>query len=81
MQQCQLSCQLILHGFILWTRTQHSLSDEPEVREFDPEATALQPYQDQTYQPVYFISESFADAKEKFRYLDVHAKYASTQRG
>uniref|UniRef100_A0A3Q3X930 Tyrosine 3-monooxygenase n=1 Tax=Mola mola TaxID=94237 RepID=A0A3Q3X930_MOLML len=45
----------------------HSLSDEPEVREFDPEATALQPYQDQTYQPVYFISESFADAKEKFR--------------
>lgn len=48
--------------------TQHSLSDEPEVREFDPNAAALQPYQDQTYQPVYFISESFADAKEKFRY-------------
>uniref|UniRef100_A0A674NA72 Tyrosine 3-monooxygenase n=1 Tax=Takifugu rubripes TaxID=31033 RepID=A0A674NA72_TAKRU len=45
----------------------HSLSDEPEVREFDPDAAAVQPYQDQTYQPVYFISESFADAKEKFR--------------
>ncbi|XP_020786750.1 tyrosine 3-monooxygenase [Boleophthalmus pectinirostris] len=45
----------------------HSLSDEPERREFDPEAAAVQPYQDQTYQPVYFVSESFADAKEKFR--------------
>lgn len=45
----------------------HSLSDEPERREFEPEAAAVQPYQDQTYQPVYFVSESFADAKEKFR--------------
>ncbi|XP_077453391.1 tyrosine 3-monooxygenase [Stigmatopora argus] len=45
----------------------HSLSDEPEIREFQPEAAAAQPYQDQTYQPVYFVSESFADAKEKFR--------------
>ncbi|NP_001265797.1 tyrosine 3-monooxygenase [Oryzias latipes] len=45
----------------------HSLSDEPETREFDPEAAALQPYQDQNYQPVYFVSESFSDAKEKFR--------------
>lgn len=53
---------------------QHSLSDEPEVREFDPESTALQPYQDQTYQPVYFVSESFADAKEKFRYF-IHAAH------
>ncbi|XP_061773725.1 tyrosine 3-monooxygenase [Nerophis ophidion] len=45
----------------------HSLSDEPETREFHPEAAAVQPYQDQTYQPVYFVSESFSDAKEKFR--------------
>lgn len=50
---------------------QHSLSDEPEVREFDPDSAAVQPYQDQTYQPVYFVSESFADAKERFRYLSV----------
>ncbi|XP_058501029.1 tyrosine 3-monooxygenase [Solea solea] len=45
----------------------HSLSDEPETREFDPEAAAVQPYQDQTYQPVYFVSESFSDTKEKLR--------------
>ncbi|XP_074083704.1 tyrosine 3-monooxygenase isoform X2 [Macrotis lagotis] len=45
----------------------HSLSEEPEVREFDPDAAAVQPYQDQTYQPVYFVSESFSDAKDKLR--------------
>ncbi|XP_048339223.1 tyrosine 3-monooxygenase isoform X1 [Sphaerodactylus townsendi] len=45
----------------------HSLSDEPELRDFDPDATAVQPYQDQTYQPVYFVSESFSDAKAKLR--------------
>ncbi|KPP71259.1 hypothetical protein Z043_109847, partial [Scleropages formosus] len=45
----------------------HSLSDEPEKRQFDAEAAAVQPYQDQNYQPVYFVSESFADAKEKLR--------------
>ncbi|XP_043938679.1 tyrosine 3-monooxygenase isoform X2 [Protopterus annectens] len=49
----------------------HCLSDEPELRDFDPEVTAMQPYQDQNYQPVYYVSESFADAKDKLR------KYAS----
>ncbi|KAL0628983.1 Tyrosine 3-monooxygenase [Plecturocebus cupreus] len=47
---------------------QHSLSEEPEIRAFDPEAAAVQPYQDQTYQPVYFVSESFSDAKDKLRW-------------
>ncbi|XP_047630035.1 tyrosine 3-monooxygenase isoform X2 [Phacochoerus africanus] len=45
----------------------HSLSEEPEIRAFDPDAAAVQPYQDQTYQPVYFVSESFSDAKNKLR--------------
>ncbi|KAM9220515.1 tyrosine 3-monooxygenase [Dugong dugon] len=50
----------------------HSLSDEPEVRAFDPEAAAVQPYQDQTYQSVYFVSESFSDAKDKLRSYAAH---------
>ncbi|CAK6449868.1 unnamed protein product [Pipistrellus nathusii] len=45
----------------------HALSEEPEIRAFDADAAALQPYQDQTYQPVYFVSESFGDAKDKLR--------------
>lgn len=77
----QLNCQLTLCVF-LWTLLQYSLSDEPETREFDPEAAAVQPYQDQTYQPVYFVSESFLNAKEQFRYFRLGAcKHTRTQRG
>lgn len=45
----------------------HALSDKPEHRPFDPASTALQPYQDQEYQPVYFVADSIEDMKEKFR--------------
>ncbi|XP_026885009.2 tyrosine 3-monooxygenase [Electrophorus electricus] len=45
----------------------HALLEETEKREFDPETVAVQPYQDQTYQSVYFVSQSFSDAKEKLR--------------
>ncbi|XP_078077221.1 tyrosine hydroxylase 2 [Mustelus asterias] len=45
----------------------YSLSGEPQYKAFNPDATAIQTYQDQTFQPVYFVAESFEDAKSKLR--------------
>lgn len=45
----------------------NALSDKCEHRPFEPAQTALQPYQDQEYQPIYYVANSFEDAKEKFR--------------
>ncbi|XP_064542478.1 tyrosine 3-monooxygenase [Drosophila montana] len=45
----------------------HAISDKCEHRAFEPAATAVQPYQDQEYQPIYYVAESFEDAKDKFR--------------
>ncbi|XP_071477423.1 protein henna-like [Diadema antillarum] len=44
---------------------QYCLSDEPEVRPFDPEKTSTTPYPVTKYQPIYYLAESFQDAKEK----------------
>lgn len=36
---------------------------------FDPFRASIQPYPITSYQPTYFLAESFKDAKEKLRYI------------
>lgn len=50
----------------------HAISDKPEHRPFEPALTAVQPYQDQEYQPIYYVADSFEDAKDKFRLAESH---------
>ena len=45
----------------------HALSETPEYRDFDPSSASTQEYDDQSYQSVYFVAESFEDAVDKFR--------------
>lgn len=51
----------------------HCLSDAPERRPFDPEKAAVQPYQDVEYQQLYFVADSFDQAREQLRQY-VHTK-------
>ncbi|XP_073724256.1 phenylalanine-4-hydroxylase [Misgurnus anguillicaudatus] len=51
---------------------QYCLTDKPKLHPFEPEKTILQKYPITEFQPVYFVAESFEDAKEKVR------KFAST---
>ncbi|KFD70889.1 hypothetical protein M514_17011, partial [Trichuris suis] len=41
---------------------EHALSDKPEHQQFDPSITSITKYQDQTYQDLYFVTESIEDA-------------------
>ena len=47
--------------------SQYCLTDQPKLQPFDPDKTSLQKYPITEYQPVYFVAESFEDAKEKVR--------------
>lgn len=44
---------------------EYCISDKPELRPFEPEKTAVQSYPITEYQPVYYVAESFEDAKNK----------------
>ncbi|KAJ1654278.1 hypothetical protein IWQ61_005765 [Dispira simplex] len=46
---------------------EYCLSDTPSRRPFEPSKTCVQKYPVTEYQPVYFVAESFNDAKEKVR--------------
>jgi len=41
------------------------LSGKPELKTFDPEVTGLQKYPITEHQPIYFVTESFEDAKQR----------------
>lgn len=47
---------------------QYCLTDKPKLLPFDPEKTSVQKYPITEYQPVYFVAESFEDAKDRVRY-------------
>lgn len=42
---------------------------------FDPFRASIQPYPITSYQPTYFLAESFKDAKEKLRYISYSILY------
>jgi len=44
---------------------EYCLSDKPEKRPFEPEKTGIQEYPVTEHQPVYFVTESFEDAKRR----------------
>ena len=46
------------------------------MKEFDPSSTALEPYQDYDYQPVYFVAKSFEDAKQKVKSVALWSRTA-----
>lgn len=46
---------------------EHCLTDKPEHRPFIPEKAAVQPYQDQDFQMVYFVAQSFEEAKAQIK--------------
>ncbi|XP_077640396.1 tryptophan 5-hydroxylase 1 isoform X2 [Lonchura striata] len=67
---CKQEGQLRVYGAGLLSsisELKHSLSDSAKVKPFDPKVTCKQECIITTFQEVYFVSESFEEAKEKMR--------------
>ncbi|XP_030844374.1 protein henna-like isoform X1 [Strongylocentrotus purpuratus] len=67
---CRQNGQVKAYGAALLSsfgELKYCLSDEPEIRPFDPEKTAVTDYPVTKFQPIYYLAESFEDAKEKLR--------------
>ncbi|XP_027743695.1 tryptophan 5-hydroxylase 1 isoform X2 [Empidonax traillii] len=67
---CKQEGQLRVYGAGLLSsisELKHSLSDTAKVKPFDPKVTCKQECLITTFQEVYFVSESFEEAKEKMR--------------
>jgi phenylalanine-4-hydroxylase len=46
---------------------EYSVSDQPKIIDYDPEICGTTEYPITTYQPTYFLSKSFEDAKSKLK--------------
>ncbi|CAG0892729.1 unnamed protein product [Darwinula stevensoni] len=67
---CKENGQLRAYGAGLlssYGELQHALSGRPQINDFEPGSTAVQEYQDQDFQDVYFVADTVRDALEKFR--------------
>ena len=47
--------------------TEYCMSNEPEIREWDPSNAAQQPFPITKYQPLYYLADSFDDATRKMK--------------
>ena len=45
----------------------HALSGTPMLKDFEPNSTSVQEYQDEDYQPLYFIAQSFEMVKQQIK--------------
>ena len=56
-----------MNVYKLLIKIKYCLTDEPKVKPFEPEVTAEQEYPITTFQPIYFLADSFKSAKDKMR--------------
>ena len=49
----------------------HALSEKAQKLQLDVEQAAVQKYNDQEYQPIYFVSDSFEEMKHMLRYCQI----------